>query len=170
MPSGPPGYGYLVKHHILYESQYGFRESHSTTNAISELNSHILDNFDKRKMTLSLFLDLSKAFDTTDHSILLIKLGHYGIRGVSHEWFKSYLQNRQQYVKYKTCNSIPLNVDCGVPQGSVLGSILFILTQMTCQIVCQRQRVFSLLTAQRYMFLDTVRNPGLTLWEVILRN
>ncbi len=120
-------YGYLVKHHTLYESQYGFRESRSTTNAISELNSHILENFDKRKMTLSVFLDLSKAFDTIDHNILLKKLGHYGIRGVSHEWFKSYLQNRQQYVNYKTFNSVSLNVDCGVPQGSVLGPLLFIL-------------------------------------------
>ncbi len=120
-------YSYLVKHQILYESQYGFRESHSTTNATSELTSHILENFDKKKMTLSVFLDLSKAFDTIDHKILLNKLNHYGIRGISHDWFKSYLQNRQQYVKYKDFNSIPLNVDCGVPQGSVLGPVLFIL-------------------------------------------
>ena len=120
-------YSYLIKHQILYESQYGFRESHSTTNAISELTSHILENFDKRKMTLSVFLDLSKAFDTIDHNILLKKLDHYGIRGVSHEWFRSYLQNRQQYVKYKSFNSVSLNVDCGVPQGSVLGPLLFIL-------------------------------------------
>ena len=78
-------------------------------------------------MTLSVFLDLSKAFDTIDHNILLKKLIHYGIRGTSHDWFKSYLQNRQQYVKYKSYNSVSLNVDCGVPQGSVLGPLLFIL-------------------------------------------
>ncbi len=120
-------YSYLTRHKILYESQYGFRDSHSTINAISELTSHILENFDKRKMTLSVFLDLSKAFDTINHNILLKKLTHYGIRGISHEWFKSYLQNRQQYVKYKSYNSVSLNVDCGVPQGSVLGPLLFIL-------------------------------------------
>ena len=120
-------YSFLVKHNILYESQYGFRNSHSTINAVSELTSHILENFDKRKMTLSVFLDLSKAFDTIDHNILLKKLTHYGIRGISHDWFRSYLQNRQQYVQYKSYHSVSHNVDCGVPQGSVLGPLLFIL-------------------------------------------
>ena len=77
--------------------------------------------------SLAVYLDLSKAFDTIDHSILLKKMEHYGIRGITLEWFKSYLNQRVQYVTYKSTNSKSLNIPCGVPQGSVLGPLLFIL-------------------------------------------
>ncbi len=106
-------YDYLIKNKILNKSQYGFRNQHSTTDAITELVSHILHNFDQRKFTLSVFLDLSKAFDTIDHNTLLKKLYHYGIRGIALDWFKSYLV-RKQFVTYKDCCSNIRDLTCGV--------------------------------------------------------
>lgn len=111
----------------LYKSQYGFRSSHSTINAITEFIADVLEGFDQKEMTLGVFLDLSKAFDTIDHTILLYKLEHYGIRGIALQWFKSYLSQRQQYVQYKNYTSDTQLIECGVPQGSVLGPLLFII-------------------------------------------
>ena len=119
-------YAYLRKYEILNKSQYGFRNSHSTTDAITELTSHILHNYDQRKFTLSVFLDLSKAFDTIDHNTLLKKLYHYGIRGIALDWFKSYLI-RKQYVQYKDSYPHTQDLTCGVPQGSFLGPLLLTL-------------------------------------------
>ena len=73
------------------------------------------------------FVDLQKAFDTADHQILLAKLNYYGIRGVSNDWFKSYLSNRNQYVSINVYESDLAALNFGVPQGSVLGSLLFLL-------------------------------------------
>jgi hypothetical protein len=76
---------------------------------------------------LSIFIDLSKAFDTLDHDILLYKLNHYGIRNTEYNWFKSYLTNRSQFVQYKDTQSLPLSIQTGVPQGSILGPLLFLI-------------------------------------------
>ena len=120
-------YNFLTCENILYTSQYGFRHGHSTIQATSELLFNILNGFENNKYSLALFLDLSKAFDTIDHSIMLKKLEYYGIRGLPLSWFKSYLSNRKQYVLYHGKKSKVQNVNCGVPQGSVLGPLLFLL-------------------------------------------
>ena len=120
-------YSFLIKNSILYDKQYGFRPKRSTIDAITEFTAGILPSLDRKKQCLSIYLDLSKAFDTINHSILLNKLKYYGIRGKPLEWFRSYLQQRKQYVSYLGVQSTTQNIEYGVPQGSVLGPLLFIL-------------------------------------------
>ena len=112
----------------MYASQYGFRKNRSTVNAITELVCHITNAIENNKNTLSVFLDLSKAFDTIDHKMLLHKLECYGVRGLALNWFQSYLTDRKQYVLYNNVQSQTLYITCGgVPQGSVLGPLLFLV-------------------------------------------
>ena len=120
-------YNFLNKNNVLYSSQYGFRSGHSTMHAVTELLSTVLTGFENKNFAIGLFLDLSKAFDTIDHGILMQKLQYYGVRGLPLQWFKSYLSNRRQYVNYKETNSKILSIECGVPQGSVLGPLLFLI-------------------------------------------
>ena len=118
---------YIERHNILYDKQYGFRKNHSTEMAIIELTNKLTDAIDEGKLTAGIFLDLSKAFDTVDHSIIISKLEHYGIRGIALQWFRNYLLNRYQIVKFKNSQSEKKMIKCGVPQGSVLGPLLFLL-------------------------------------------
>ena len=87
----------------------------------------ISKSLDSGDYVLGVFLDLSKAFDTVNHDILLKKLTNMGIRGVAHKWFTSYLSNRSQYVSYNKTSSDVCNINCGVPQGSILGPLLFLI-------------------------------------------
>ncbi|XP_077991076.1 uncharacterized protein LOC144445410 [Glandiceps talaboti] len=118
---------FLDKYDILLETQYGFRKKRSTKLALADLVSDIADKLDDGHTTLGIFIDLKKAFDTIDHGILLRKLEHYGVRGLPLLWFKSYLQNRQQSVVLDWETSHPRQVQCGVPQGSILGPTLFLI-------------------------------------------
>ena len=121
-------YGYLLKNKILYNKQFGFQKSNSTEHAIMQLSDQLYDSFNENKFTIGVFIDLSKAFDTVDHEILLQKLYHYGIRGKNLQWFRSYLTNRKQFITFKeNQRSETLQVKCGVPQGSILGPLLFLL-------------------------------------------
>ena len=120
-------YKFLHKNNVLDDNQYGFRKSHSTSYAIYDLIENKLKNLDEKLYTCALYIDLSKAFDTVDHVILLKKLHHYGIRGIALDLIKDYLSNRQQYVRVNGENSNKLRIDIGVPQGSVLGPLLFLL-------------------------------------------
>ena len=120
-------YKFVTDHNILSSSQSGFRALHSTQTCLLEVTDYVLDNFDSGYYTGVIFLDLKKAFDTVHHKVLLNKLHGFGVRGHELRWFKSYLSNRQQVTKIGDFVSSPAAVNYGVPQGSILGPLLFTL-------------------------------------------
>ena len=95
--------------------------------ALLKLIDDICNEVNNKIYSFGIFIDLSKAFDTIDHSLLIKELQHYGVRGIVLDWFVSYLANRSQYVKIDHTSSALLNVSCKVPQGSILGPLLFII-------------------------------------------
>ena len=120
---------FAEQYNILYRCQFGFRKNYSltTSHALIHLTNRISSAIDQLETSVGVFLDLSKAFDTLDHQILFTKLEHYGIRDVALQWIKSYLSCRQHFVEInQTCCSMQ-TIRCGVPQGSILGPLFFIL-------------------------------------------
>jgi len=118
---------HLAENQILHNFQFGFRPGHSTNFALSVLSDKITEALDNNETIIGLFLDFSKAFDTVDHNILLSKLKLYGVKNTSLNWVHSYLSDRHQYVQYQNVKSSLLKVLCGVPQGSILGPLFFLL-------------------------------------------
>ena len=120
-------YSFMTSQNILHQNQFGFRASHSTSQALNYSVTKIEEAWKISKHVLGIFIDLSKAFDTIDHKTLLCKLSHYGIRGTAHSLLKSYLTNRVQYTTVLNEESHHNEIEFGVPQGSVLGPLLFII-------------------------------------------
>ena len=118
---------FIDKNNVLSNSQYGFRPFLSTSHALIDLVEEIRESMDKKLYTLGVFIDLKKAVDSVNHSILLQKLNFYVIRGVAEKWIESYLSDRKQFVKICDSSSNALGVSCGVSQGSVLGPRFVIL-------------------------------------------
>ena len=118
---------YYDDHNLLCKSQSGFRRMHSTETAVTYFADEILMNMDKGLVTGSVFIDLAKAFDTVDHDILLSKLEYYGVCDESLPWFKNYFTGRKQFVHIDPQSSEELAMTSGVPQGSILGPLLFIV-------------------------------------------
>jgi hypothetical protein len=120
--------GFLANCNILGESQYGFRRKRDTTHAVLEFYLQILNAAIDNKQVMATFIDQSKAFDTIEHSILLYKLEHYGVRGNALHWIRSYLDARNMYVEHAGCkSSLHALKPFGVPQGSVIGPLLFLI-------------------------------------------
>ena len=120
---------FLNKYNLLYEHQYGFRPKHNTTHPVLHFLDKIYNSWNKKEpeYSLGIFIDLTKAFDTCDVSILIQKLYHYGFREESNFWFFNYLNGRKQYVSINGISSKYTEMTCGVPQGSILGPLLFLI-------------------------------------------
>ena len=119
-------YKYITENNLLYCKQFGFQKGHSPEHAILQLVEQINKSFEKKEFILGVFVDLSKAFDTVDHQILLKKLEYYGIAGNNLRWFENYLKDQKQFISFEH-NSTTKAITCGVPQGSTLGPLLFVL-------------------------------------------
>ncbi|MCP3679479.1 MAG: reverse transcriptase family protein, partial [Gammaproteobacteria bacterium] len=118
---------YVKRINILNKYQFGFRSKHNTNHAIINLTEATLDAIDNGLKSGGVYLDISKAFDTIDHNILLRKLEFYGFRANTLMWFESYLKHRTNYVQIRKSKSQSYTIECGVPQGGTLAPILFIL-------------------------------------------
>ena len=118
---------FLSANNILCEKQFGFRNQHSTNHALKEITEKIKQGCDSGKFVCRVFLDFRKAFDTVNHDILLNKLEHYGIGDKSNKWLRSFLEGRKQHTTINKTRSSDKRMNIEVPQGSILGPILFIL-------------------------------------------
>ena len=118
---------YFDKFNIINNNQFGFRSKHSTCDALITITEQIRKSLDKSHFSCGTFIDLQKEFDTVDHEILLSKLEHYGIRGIFNQWLRDYLSGRKQFVSILNHSSLPALILYGVPQGSVLGPLLFLI-------------------------------------------
>ena len=120
-------YTFLNKNNAIHNQQFGFRQQHPTYHALINMTENIKNALDYGNIGFGVFVDLQKALDTVDHQILSAKLNQYGICGISNDWFKSYLSNRNQYVSINGYESGLAALNCCIPQGSALGPVLFLL-------------------------------------------
>ena len=148
---------FLDKFKILIELQFGFRQRHSTYMALLLLIDELTKALENKDYAVGIFLDFSKAFDTVNHVILLCKLDHYGIRGSALDWFQSYLKDRKQFVTYNGVSSQMKSIKCGVPQGSILGPILFLVYINDLVNVCQE--LMAILFADDTNLFKTGKDP-----------
>ena len=160
---------FINTHNLLYNAQYGFRKSHSTQHAILDIVNSIQSNMDKGHFSCGIFIDLKKAFDTVNHDVLLNKLQHYGFRGTISDWFSSYLTNRKQTTDINGYISEQQLTTCGVPQGSVLGPLLFLIYMNDIQYSSTKFKFFlfaddtNILYADKHLrSLESVANAELT--------
>ena len=116
---------YLLENKLLSSQQYGFRANHSTELAALNLIDRLTYDLDNGKIPVTIYIDLAKAFDTLQHETLLNKLANYGVKGKVNDLIRSYLTNRKQIVDFKKILSYPLTMITGIPQGSILGPLLF---------------------------------------------
>ena len=117
----------MVKNNLIYSKQFGFRQNFSTNHALVSITERIKSYLDSGYIVCGIFIDLEKAFDTVNHEILCDKLKSYGLRGNINALIKSYLSHRSQYVSINNHDSEVRNIHCGVPQGSCLGPLLFLI-------------------------------------------
>ena len=152
---------HLESQNILSDNQFAYRKGRGTDTAVLKLTKNVIENFENGKNTVAAFLDLTKAFDCVNHQILLHKLEHYGVRNIALNWFSSYLSNRKQKVKFRDAFSSEQITNIGVPQGSILGPLLF-LTYF--QDICKASNI-----ASEILFADdaTVYESGHNIFQII---
>ena len=170
-------YKFLCESNSLYDNQFGFRKGHSTSHAVIALTECIRESLDKNEFAAGVFIDLQKAFDTVDHKILLDKLNYYGIRGTTNNLLKSYLENRFQSVNIDNHNSSKILIKHGVPQGSVLGPLLFLVYINDLHVAIKHSKTFHFADDTSLLFqsksLKTINksiNEGLKLLVTWLRS